>query len=155
MVAMSVVRPATRPIDKAVVRQLERAVGEEAVLWRPEEVLAFEYDGTIERAMPQAVAFPDSAQQVASVVKIALEAGLPVVPRGAGTGLSGGAVAALGGVVVALTRMKRILEIMLRTGWPWWSPAWSTSICRRPWNHMGCITRLTHRVSEPARSAVT
>ena len=111
MVAMSVVRPATRPLDEAVVRKLERAVGKDAVLWRPEEVLAFEYDGTIERAMPQAVAFPESAQQVANVVNIALEAGLPVVPRGAGTGLSGGAVAALGGVVVALTRMKRILEI--------------------------------------------
>ncbi len=95
----------------AVVRELERAVGKDAVLWRPEEVLAFEYDGTIERAMPQAVAFPDNAQQVAEVVKIALGAGLPVVPRGAGTGLSGGAVAALGGVVVALTRMKRIVEI--------------------------------------------
>ena len=81
------------------------------MLWRPEEVIAFEYDGTIEKAKPQAVAFPTTAQQVAEVVGIALDAELPVVPRGAGTGLSGGAVAALGGVVVALTRMKRIIEI--------------------------------------------
>ena len=81
------------------------------MLWRPEEVIAFEYDGTIEKAKPQAVAFPTTAQQVAEVVSIALDAELPVVPRGAGTGLSGGAVAALGGVVVALTRMKRIIEI--------------------------------------------
>ena len=108
---MSTAKAATRSLDKGVIRLLERAVGKKAVLWRPEEVLAFEYDGTIERAMPQAVAFPDSAEQVAAVVSIALNAGLPVVPRGAGTGLSGGAVAALGGVVVALTRMKRILEI--------------------------------------------
>ena len=108
---MSAVKPATRSLDKGVIRLLERAVGKNAVLWRPEEVLAFEYDGTIERAMPQAVAFPDSAEQVAAGGSIALNAGLPVVPRGAGTGLSGGAVAALGGVVVALTRMKRILEI--------------------------------------------
>ncbi|MGB2694802.1 MAG: FAD-linked oxidase C-terminal domain-containing protein [Dehalococcoidia bacterium] len=98
-------------IDKAVIRSLERAVGRDGVLWRPEEVIAFEYDGTIEKAQPQAVAFPTSAEQVAQVVRIALEAGLPVVPRGAGTGLSGGAVAALGGVVVALTRMTRILEV--------------------------------------------
>ncbi len=111
MVAMDVNEPPAKPLDKTVVRRLERAVGKDAVLWRPEEVLAFEYDGTIERAMPQAVAFPTTAQQVAEVVRIALDAGLPVVPRGAGTGLSGGAVAALGGVVVALTRMKRILEI--------------------------------------------
>ncbi len=86
-------------------------MGRDGVLWRPEEVIAFEYDGTIEKAQPQAVAFPTTAQQVAEVVRIALDAELPVVPRGAGTGLSGGAVAALGGVVVALTRMKRILEI--------------------------------------------
>ncbi len=102
---------ATRSLDRAVVRGLERAVGRDGVLWRSEEVLAFEYDGTIERAQPQAVVFPTSAEQVADAVRIALEAGLPVVPRGAGTGLSGGAVAALGGVVVVLTRMKRILEI--------------------------------------------
>lgn len=98
-------------LDSRIVRRLEDTVGADAVLWRPEEVLAFEYDGTIERAMPQAVVFPESAQQVAAVVRTALEAGLPVIPRGAGTGLSGGAVAAIGGVVVALTRMKRILEI--------------------------------------------
>ena len=98
-------------IDRGVVRRLERAIGRDGVLWRPEEVIAFEYDGTIDRAQPQAVVFPTAAQQVADVVLIALNAGLPVTPRGAGTGLSGGAVAALGGVVVALTRMKRILEI--------------------------------------------
>ncbi len=111
MVAMNANVSPTQALEKSVVRQLERAVGKDSVLWRPEEVLAFEYDGTIERAMPQAVAFPNTARQVAEVVRIALDAGLPVVPRGAGTGLSGGAVAALGGVVVALTRMKRILEI--------------------------------------------
>ncbi len=102
---------ARQTLDKQVIRRLERAVGRDAVLWRPEEVIAFEYDGTIEKALPQAVVFPTSAEQVAQVVRIALDAGLPVTPRGAGTGLSGGAVAALGGVVVALTRMKRILEV--------------------------------------------
>ncbi|MCH7812092.1 MAG: FAD-binding protein [Chloroflexi bacterium] len=100
-----------RSIDRRVVRRLERAVGRNGVLWRPEEIIAFEYDGTIERAQPQAVVFPTSSEQVSQVVRIALDAGLPVTPRGAGTGLSGGAVAALGGVVVALTRMKRIIEI--------------------------------------------
>jgi glycolate oxidase len=98
-------------LDRAVIRKLERAVGRDAVVWRPEELIGFEYDGTIEKALPQAVVLPTTAEQVSAVVRIALEAGLPVVPRGAGTGLSGGAVAALGGVVVALTRMKRILEV--------------------------------------------
>ena len=100
-----------KTLDKGVIRSLERVVGREAVLWRPEELIAFEYDGTIDRARPQAVVFPTNAEHVAEVVRIALDAGLPVTPRGAGTGLSGGAVAALGGVVVALTRMKRIIEV--------------------------------------------
>ena len=100
-----------KTVAKNVIRRLERALGPHAVLWRPEELLAYEYDGTIEQALPQVVVFPTSAKEVAEVVAIALAAGLPVTPRGAGTGLSGGAVAALGGVVVALTRMKRILEI--------------------------------------------
>jgi glycolate oxidase len=102
---------AARTIDRRLVRRLERVVGRDGVLSQPEELLAFEYDGTIEKALPQAVVFPADARQVAEVVRLALEAGLPVVPRGAGTGLSGGSVAALGGVVVALTRMKRILEL--------------------------------------------
>ena len=102
---------AAQTIDRRTIRRLERAVGRDGILWRPEEVIAFEYDGTIEKARPQVVVFPTSAEQVGQVVGIALDSGLPVIPRGAGTGLSGGAVAALGGVVVALTRMKRILEI--------------------------------------------
>jgi glycolate oxidase len=100
-----------RTIDRRLIRRLERVVGRDGVLWRPEELLAFEYDGTIEKALPQVVVFPADARQVAEVVRLALQAGLPVTPRGAGTGLSGGSVAALGGVVVALTRMKRILEL--------------------------------------------
>jgi glycolate oxidase len=102
---------ARRTLGRDVIRRLEAALGRDAVIWRPEELLAFEYDGTIEKAAPQAAVFPASAQQVAAAVRIALDAGLPVVPRGAGTGLSGGAVATLGGVIVSLTRMKRILEI--------------------------------------------
>ncbi len=98
-------------VDSRVIQRLERAVGPDGVLWRPEDVLAFEYDGTIERARPQVVVFPRETSEVAAVARIARDAGLPIVPRGAGTGLSGGAVAALGGVVVALTKMKRILEI--------------------------------------------
>ena len=102
---------ATATVDRGVIRTLERVVGKNAVLWRPEELLAFEYDGTIDRATPQVVVFPKTSQQVADAMRVAIDAGLPVVPRGAGTGLSGGAVATLGGVVIALTRMTRIIEI--------------------------------------------
>jgi glycolate oxidase len=98
-------------ITPAIVRELERAIGKERVLSSPDELFAFEFDGTIERALPQAVVFPDNTEQVATAVRIAFRHDVPVVPRGAGTGLSGGAVAAVGGVIIALTRMKRILEV--------------------------------------------
>ncbi|MBF6600575.1 MAG: FAD-binding protein [Dehalococcoidia bacterium] len=98
-------------MTRDVVRALERALGRERVIASAEELIAFEYDATIERGQPQAVVFPDSTEQVSAAVKVAHRYDVPVIPRGAGTGLSGGAVAAVGGVVVALTRMKRVLEV--------------------------------------------
>jgi glycolate oxidase len=93
------------------VRALERALDKERVLSTPEELIAYEFDGTIERGLPQAVVFPENTEQVAAAVRIAHRYDVPVTPRGAGTGLSGGAIAAVGGIIVALTRMKSILEV--------------------------------------------
>jgi glycolate oxidase len=98
-------------VTRDVVRELERALGKERVLSTPEELIAYEFDGTIERGVPQAVVFPESTEHVAAAVRIAHRFDVPVVPRGAGTGLSGGAVAAVGGIIVAMARMKRILEV--------------------------------------------
>lgn len=95
----------------ALGRRLVDLLGEDAVLYRPEDVIVYEYDYGLDRAMPQAVVFPSSARDVAAVVKLAAELDVPVIPRGAGTGISGGAIPAHGGIVIALTRMKRILEI--------------------------------------------
>jgi glycolate oxidase len=98
-------------VTRDVVRELERALGKERVLSTPEELIAYEFDGTIERGKPQAVVFPESADHVAAAVRVAHRFDVPVTPRGAGTGLSGGSVAAIGGIIVAMARMKRILEI--------------------------------------------
>jgi glycolate oxidase len=98
-------------VTRAVVRELEHIVGRRYVISSPEELITYEYDATIERGRPQAVVLPETAEQVSAVVKAARRFDLPVVPRGAGTGISGGALATVGGVVVALTRMKRILEV--------------------------------------------
>ena len=103
-------RPA-EAVMRQVVRELERVLGRERVISTPEELIAYEFDGTMERGMPQAVVFPETTEHVSAAVRIAHQFDVPVIPRGAGTGLSGGAVAAVGGVVVALTRMKRVLEI--------------------------------------------
>ncbi len=94
-----------------LVRELQQAVGSRYVLSRPEELLVYEYDGAVERALPNVVAVPGTAEQAARVVSIARRHGVPVVPRGAGTGLSGGAIAIRGGVLMPMTRLNRVLEI--------------------------------------------
>ncbi|MEX2446891.1 MAG: FAD-linked oxidase C-terminal domain-containing protein [Dehalococcoidia bacterium] len=101
--------PTTR--NTALLEALRRAVGPSNVLDAPEDLIVYEYDATIERAMPDAVVFPATAEEVVAVVRAATAHGVPVVPRGSGTGLSGGAVPVQGGVMVVLTRMNRIVEI--------------------------------------------
>jgi glycolate oxidase len=82
------------------------------VLTRPEELLAYEYDGShLDLALPHIVVAPSTTEEVAGVVRAAHEAGWPIVPRGGGTGLSGGAVAAAGGLVLATSRMSRVLSV--------------------------------------------
>jgi glycolate oxidase len=98
-------------LDKHILRELVAIVGRDYVLHEPADLMAFEYDATASRALPQVVVLPETAEQVSEVVKLAGRYGLPVTPRGAATGLSGGAIAEMGGVVLALTRMKRILEV--------------------------------------------
>lgn len=86
----------------------------DAVLTRPEELLVYDCDAyTIEKSAPAAVVLPRSTEEVAAVCKLAKGLGLPVVPRGAGTGLSGGCLAPDGGIMIALTRMTRLLEVDL------------------------------------------
>ena len=98
----------TRP---PLISDLEDAVGPQYVIWRPEDLLVYEYDGSIDKAMPGAVAVPGSADEVRAAVRIANRHGANIVPRGAGTGLSGGAIPLRDSVVIALTRLNRIIEI--------------------------------------------
>ena len=97
--------------NSTLVADLKAAVGAEFVLHEPEDLIVYEYDGSVDRALPAAVALPASTEEVSAVVKIARRHGAPIVARGAGTGLSGGAIAHDGGVVAALTRMNRIVEV--------------------------------------------
>ena len=97
--------------NEALIRDLRDALGDAHVLYLPEDLIGYEYDATIERALPDAVVYPGSTADVAAAVRIASAHEMPVVPRGSGTGLAGGSVPVLGGVVVALTRMRRIIEL--------------------------------------------
>ncbi|MHB8655428.1 MAG: FAD-linked oxidase C-terminal domain-containing protein [Terriglobia bacterium] len=88
-------------------------LGSFGVLWRAEDLMLYEYDALSSQRVPDAVVFPTTTGQVVQIVKLAARENIPVIARGAGTGLSGGAVVTAGGVVVSLARMKRILEIDL------------------------------------------
>jgi glycolate oxidase len=95
--------------------ELERIVGADGVLTDPIQLLAYDCDAyTIEKALPTAVVLPQTTGQVAAIVRLANREGLPIVPRGAGTGLSGGALATRGGIVLAFSRMNRILWVDTR-----------------------------------------
>ena len=96
-----------------LVKRLTKALGRDAVLWRPEDVMLYEYDAGLSQGTPRAVVLPRSTQDVQAVVRLAAEAGVSIVPRGAGTGLSGGSISRDGGIVMVFSRMNRILEIDL------------------------------------------
>lgn len=96
---------------RELVSALQKVTGRENVLWRHEDLLVYEFDGTVETQMPHAVAFPADTEETAGLVRVCNRFGVPVTPRGAGTGLSGGAVPTRRGVVIATTRMREIHEL--------------------------------------------
>ena len=92
-------------------RRLEAVLGRENFSTRAEDLVLYAYDGTNEEHRPEAVAWPGSTAEVSAVVSLSAEAGLPVVARGAGSGLTGGALPVAGGLVLAMSRFNRILSI--------------------------------------------
>jgi glycolate oxidase len=92
---------------------LVSVLGPNGYLDQPEDLRLYEYDGGVDKARPEMVVFPRSTAEVVQVVKIAREHGIPLVGRGAGTGLSGGAIARSGGLIVSFARMNRIIAIDL------------------------------------------
>jgi len=93
--------------------KLVRLLGPRGYLDRPEDLSLYEYDGSVDKARPDMVVFPRSTEEVVGIVKISAEHGVNIVGRGAGTGLSGGAIAREGGIMIGFARMNRILEIDL------------------------------------------
>ena len=97
---------------EAFVDELAAVVGARHCISDPAELRTYECDGlTGTRVRPGVVVLPSSTQEVAAAVRIARRHGLPIVPRGSGTGLSGGAVPIAGCVLVVLSRMNRILDV--------------------------------------------
>ncbi len=99
------------PLARPVLAELRRIVGSQHVIHDPNDLRIFERDGSISGALPDAVVLPADRDQVVQVMRLAARHGIPVVPRGAGTGLSGGAVTLRGGIALQLSRLRRIVEI--------------------------------------------
>jgi glycolate oxidase len=93
------------------MRELIQIVGEENFTDTIEELVPYSYDASVNVRRPDAVVWPDSTEQVKEIVKLANEQRIPLIPRGAGTSLSGGVIAIHGGIIIDLSRMNRILEV--------------------------------------------
>jgi glycolate oxidase len=110
---MSVASPSSP--SARFLADLTAIVGAENVLHRRDELLVYECDGyVINKNVPDVVVFPTETAHVVEVVRLCNRYDIPFVPRGAGTSLAGGTLAIGGGVMICLTRMKRILEISTR-----------------------------------------
>src|ERR1043166_1815622 len=102
--------PLPGDIDRALAG-LRKAISPDRVMTAPEDMVVYSYDGTWVVGRPQIAVTVLNAEEVAAVVGVASDEELPIVPRGAASGLAGGAVPLFGGIVINMTRMNRILEI--------------------------------------------
>jgi len=98
-------------VDIKIIDEIIKIVGKENALTSPEERKCYSYDARTDGATPDLVVFPSSADEVSQILLLANKYRFPVIPRGQGSGLTGGSVPINGGVVITFTRMNKILEV--------------------------------------------
>src|SRR5580658_8968747 len=96
----------SRTSEASPYAALKELVGPRGYLDSPHDLALYEYDGGVDKARPELVVFPRTTEEVAAIVKLTAQHQIPIVGRGAGTGLSGGAIPRAGGVVVGFSRMN-------------------------------------------------
>jgi glycolate oxidase len=107
--------PKMQELPAAFVESLRAIVGDEGFITNPTELVVYECDAyTLEKMQPHAVVLPKDTEEVAAVVRLCAEHNLPIIPRGAGTSLSGAVLAVTGGVMIGLSRMSRIISVDYR-----------------------------------------
>ncbi|MBS58114.1 MAG: FAD-binding oxidoreductase [Chloroflexi bacterium] len=99
--------------ESQIIQDLRSIVGIKNVIDEFEDLLVYEQDGSSDAALPNCVVLPESTEEVSAVMRYAKNNDIPIIARGAGTGLSGGAVTEHGGISLVLTRMNKIIEIDL------------------------------------------
>ena len=98
-------------ISKAVLREITRTVGQEHIILGEEGLTRYASDATKLEFMPEAVAFPADREEISRILRLAAKNGFPVIPRGAGSGMSGGALPVKGGLILSMDRLHRIISI--------------------------------------------
>ena len=98
-------------INDSVFNKICDIAGSENCSRAKEDLACYAYDATASRYLPDAVVFPKEAGEVSEILKIANEENIFIIPRGSGSGMTGGSVPVMGGVVIAMTRFNRIIEI--------------------------------------------
>src|SRR5687767_9623071 len=107
--------PKKQQLPAVFVESLRAIVGDEGFITNPTELVVYECDAyTLEKMQPHAVVLPKDTEEVAAVVRLCAEHNLPIIPRGAGTSLSGAVLAVTGGVMIGLSRMSRIISVDYR-----------------------------------------
>ncbi len=95
----------------SILQKLKSIVGEGNILSDEMDLLLYSYDASFPESKPDVIVFPRTTEEVSRIMALASAEQIPVIPRGAGTGLSGGAVPIKGGIILSLTKMTRILKI--------------------------------------------
>jgi len=98
-------------LRNSIFSKLQRIVGKANCTRKKEELVCYAYDATTRTYLPDAVLFPKNAAEISAILSLASEEGFFVIPRGAGSGMTGGSLAVNGGVIVVMTRLNRILKI--------------------------------------------
>jgi glycolate oxidase len=98
-------------MDKKTIKKLQEIVGIKNLATAREDLMCYSYDSSGMEYMPAAVAFPGSSAEISAIMQLANQALFPVIPRGAGTGMTGGALPVQSGLVLVTSRLNRILEI--------------------------------------------
>jgi glycolate oxidase len=109
---MMTAKDSTSAVWTPLLEKLVRIVGRDGVLSGEKDLLVYECDGyTLEKKQPNLVVLPRNTEEVVDVIRVCADAKVPIIPRGAGTSLSGAVLPVEGGVMIAVTRMNRVLEI--------------------------------------------
>lgn len=140
----------------ALLQALRDALPDLEILHRDEDLKPYECDGlSAYRTVPLLVALPERLEQVQTLLKLCHQRGVPVVARGAGTGLSGGALPLAKGILLVMARFNRILEVNPQGVTPACNRVYATWPSPRPPHPMVCTTHPTLPRKLPARSVAT